>query len=418
MMFVMTNQPRILSVLCAAALLTGCGGTSQSGSGLPSGNKPANEAAGRSQGTIAIRIHIPTERAGRQARSWATKGIALAFNAYFGTFAFNLTRINRAQCSGSPLVCTITLTLPVGHYSPTVTVYDQAPVNGTIPTTAAILAFAKSVPLSVTGGAGSKAELILGGDVEHFTVPTGVTGIAITARGASTGNSGSVSATIPVKPGESLTVFAGGVGNTSDDPHGGGGGFNGGGDGFPGRGQNIGGSGGGSGASDVRLDGSALSNRVLVAGGDGGFGGYGPPRFGRNGSGGAGGGSVGGAGTAGRRTDTEKEPGRGGGGGTQTAGGVGGTGGATTARAPGEAGALGIGGSGGRSSGGPGGGGGGGYYGGGGGGAAAGFVFQDQPVSTGAGGGGGGSSFVEPGATNVIDARGGEQGDGIVLILW
>jgi hypothetical protein len=226
------------------------------------------------------------------------------------------------------------------------------------------------------------------GGVQTFIVPAGVTRLTVVARGGVGEGGGQVSfagfpgriyAIIPVRPGEKLYVI---VGASARD-----GGFNGGGRGGygGGRGSYYTGSGGG-GASDVRVGGDKLKDRIIVAAGGGGSGSADSTNVNQN-SGGNGGGLVGGPGGTGDI---------GGGGGTQSAGGSAGVGGGGNAQ-PGGAGALGVGGSGGSGGSGSypgwgGGGGGGGYYGGGGGGGSAG---QFDSVS---GGGGGGSSYIEPNA--------------------
>ncbi|HEV3090552.1 MAG TPA: glycine-rich protein [Candidatus Cybelea sp.] len=174
------------------------------------------------------------------------------------------------------------------------------------------------------------------GAAQTFVVPNNVTVITVTAYGASGGKDGTnyvmggdggvVKAVLPVTSGETLYVLVGGEGVNGYNGLAGSGGFNGGGAGGAGGYTNSsenGGNGGG-GASDVRQGGSALADRVLVAGGGGGAGGA----FfqGSNGSGGAGGGKIGGKGKGGNSpTD-----GAGGFGGTQMRGGKGGAGGAYT----------------------------------------------------------------------------------------
>jgi hypothetical protein len=156
-------------------------------------------------------------------------------------------------------------------------------------------------------------------------------------------------------------------------------------------------SGSGGGATDIRVGGTALANRIFVAGGgggggentyqNGGFGGY-----------------------------TEGNPGVGtstpnpfsgarGLGGTQSAGGAGGAG-ATDGSPAGQAGSLGQGGNGAQGAYGASGGGGGGYYGGGGGGGA---------NNGGAVGGGGGSSFLGS-LTNTTFINGSNNNHGFALL--
>lgn len=265
------------------------------------------------------------------------------------------------------------------------------------------------------------------GAAQTFVVPNNVTAITITAYGASGGKDGTnevmggdggvVKAVLPVTSGETLYVLVGGEGVSGYNGLAGSGGFNGGGAGGAGGYTNSSANGGngGGGASDVRQGGSALADRVLVAGGGGGAGGA--FFYGSNGSGGAGGGKIGGKGKRGG----DPTNGAGGFGGTQTHGGKGGIGGAPTYdhghAAHGKRGQLGSGGDGGcckaRQLTSPGGGGGGGgFYGGGGGGEAA---FGD----TGGGGGGGGSSYVESSATHVKNLSGAApSGNGKIVISW
>jgi hypothetical protein len=218
------------------------------------------------------------------------------------------------------------------------------------------------------------------GGEQTYTVPSGLTSLAIVATGAAGGGPSSgltggrgavVSAMVPVTPGEILYIEVGGVGGQPA------GGFNGGGVG--GTNTDVGLSVfGGGGASDVRLisssaDGS-LDSRVLGAAGGGG-----------SASPAAAGGDAGAPGAS-----NPPGSGVGGGAGTQTAGGAGGC--DVLLTGCGGDGSLGLGGAGGASGLGAGaregGGGGGGLFGGGGG---AGIL--DNSV----GGGGGGSSLLPAG---------------------
>jgi hypothetical protein len=271
------------------------------------------------------------------------------------------------------------------------------------------------------------------GRKQSFKVPAGVTRLTITAYGAnggwgnvaccsgfsSSGGAGAtVTATIPVTPGERLAIFVGGNGDR--------GAFNGGGDAR----RDTCGCGGGGGASDVRQGGDALAHRVLVAGGGGGGGINGFEQTttssgGTNDGGNGGyGGREGGTGQAG----SFSLAGGGGAGGTQSAGGNGGAGGtdSSAGQCDGSPGSLGVGGAGGpgraNGCGAGGGGGGGGYYGGGGGGGGGSSKTSNGKSTDGAGGGGGGgSSFVESRARHVTMANGGnptKHGDGSILVFW
>jgi hypothetical protein len=263
---------------------------------------------------------------------------------------------------------------------------------------------------------------------QNFRVPAGVTQLTVVVSGPSGADStgryrhahgglgGTVTATIPVAPRETLAIFVGGQGEQSQGGAIGKGGYNGGGDGgSPAGGSGDDGSGGG-GASDIRQGGNVLADRIVVAAGGGGGGGYGI--YGA-GNGGSGGGMLGGKGQG--PTYHASSEGFGGKGGRQDAGGRGGAGGMRggfSRGRRGKHGQLGNGGNGGGQGGGFGGGGGGagaGYYGGGGGGEGTASTSGDG----GGGGGGGGSSFAEPSATNVKDVRGGASaGNGSVIIYW
>lgn len=273
-----------------------------------------------------------------------------------------------------------------------------------------------SIPISGVSSAAAGGHAAKGAKTFHYTghaqifvVPALVTKLTIVARGAvgaggEPGRGGRVFAVLRVQQGDKLYVFVGGKGSSL-------GGFNGGGNG--GRGGPLGVHAfGGGGASDVRANGNALNERILVAGGGGGQGGF-------TGSGGVGGGEIGGAG--GHAHYYGPEGGKGGSGGTQSQGGMGGLGGGHGRYfgASGHSGTLGIGGKGGRGckrsgcEGGGGGGAGGGYYGGGGGGGGA--------IAGGAGGGGrGGSSYVESTAIKSRMWQGWKNatGDGLVVFSW
>lgn len=264
------------------------------------------------------------------------------------------------------------------------------------------------------------------GAPQTFTVPFGVTAVQFDVSGASGGDAqpwsgapaigglgGRITGALAVVPGSVLTVVVGGRGANgarTGSSGNGAGGYNGGGNGgAPGdaNGQGAGGGGG----SDIRVGGTALADRVVVAGGGGGAT---PtiPNGGVGASGGHGGGLTGQDG-GNACADPERE----GKGATPLAGGAGAAG---SGVAPGTSGGLGYGGSGGSYafySNGEGGGGGGGYYGGGGG------SSQTAPTADGAyycggGGGGGGSSYAGPGAVRVLDLAGQHSGDGVVVLTW
>ncbi|WP_198172441.1 glycine rich domain-containing protein [Hymenobacter ginkgonis] len=114
------------------------------------------------------------------------------------------------------------------------------------------------------------------GGVQTYTVPAGMYSLGINASGAQGGANydgtpgglgGRVATTLAVTPGETLTLYVGGQGGMGPNPGSGGAGYNGG-----GQGSSF--NGGGGGATDVRVGGTTLAERVLVAAGGGGGGPY------------------------------------------------------------------------------------------------------------------------------------------------
>ena len=252
------------------------------------------------------------------------------------------------------------------------------------------------------------------GEIQTFEVPAGVTSIYIEANGAKGSNAqsgagaglgasgGKASGNLAVAPGQIINIYVGGSGNGSS------GGFNGGGAG----GSAIGG--GGGGASDVRIGGIDLSDRVLVAGGGGGGGGVGCEATYNGGNGGEGGGLAG-------MNGTNSSDGGGGAGGTLGNGGNAGIGCGGFLGQPGNVpnggdgqecccfGAPSL----------PAGGGGGGGFnqGGGGGGGSGGTVGCIGNNKGGGGGGAGGSSHIG-GVSSGIVTDGTNNGDGFISISY
>jgi hypothetical protein len=113
------------------------------------------------------------------------------------------------------------------------------------------------------------------GAPQQWVVPAGITSAKFTLQGAeggagtngAGGKGGSATARMPVTPGATVWIYVGGAGTTGGNAAGG---FNGGGSGWSG---DLQAGAGGGGATDIRMGGSALADRVLVAGGGGGGGG-------------------------------------------------------------------------------------------------------------------------------------------------
>ncbi|MBH8569255.1 tail fiber domain-containing protein [Microvirga sp. STS02] len=235
------------------------------------------------------------------------------------------------------------------------------------------------------------------GAPQTWTVPPGVTSLQVDMAGARGrtidncsncyrgGAGGRVQATLAVTPGQVLTIVVGGDRGYNPSVLYQDGGYNGG-----GRGSEPGG-----GATDIRIGGTALTDRVLVAGGGGGSGFYA--------RGGPGGGLTGGTGLVPTSGNPTGAPGTGG---TQTAGGTDGTPPAQFCYCSSIPATLGLGASmdgNGASHGAAGGGGG--YYGGG--------------ASYGNAGAGGGSSYADPNKTsNVTHTQGYRNAAGYATLTF
>jgi hypothetical protein len=226
------------------------------------------------------------------------------------------------------------------------------------------------------------------GSPQTWIVPAGVASAHFDVYGAQGGGTGGLgghtAGTVSLTPGATVTILVGGVGTIDHGGYNGGGSVN----------------EGGGGASDIRIGGTGLADRVLVAGGGGGSTVY-CTDLDNCTVGGAGGGTSGGNGTT---TPNDANP-VGGGGGTQTAGGA----------AAGGAGAGSLGQGGNASTGGfsTGGSGGGGYYGGAGGGDA---TTDGDGYAT---AGGGGSGYYDPAlVTGGSTVSGVVQGPGQVTLTY
>jgi hypothetical protein len=235
--------------------------------------------------------------------------------------------------------------------------YD-APVGGNLlGTSLSAAAFPVTAAVTTTyyaeagayGGPLTTDTYVYTGMPQYFVIPSGVDTVTLEAWGAQ-GNSnalgvagglgGYATGKLAVNAGDTLWIYVGGGGTTSTS-----GGYNGGGTGGAGGCTQAFG-GGGGGASDIRIGGITLNNRVIVGAGGGGAAGNRVAGCGRGNGGGGGAGYYGGGGGAAWPGGT---PGANPTGGTQSAGGTGGVSTYTTA-APnnnGTNGALGTGGNGG-----------------------------------------------------------------------
>jgi hypothetical protein len=307
----------------------------------------------------------------------------------------NVTASPSYLCPGS------TATLSATVLSPNSVAWYTSPTGGTpFATTASGATTSVSPTVTTTYYAetvspSGSATFSHTGAVQTWTVPMGVTQIMVDAKGASGANfstsgiggkGGRVTTLLNVTENSTLSIYVGGQGAVGS------GGFN----GFSGTNGSTARRGGG--ATDIRIGGTATTNRVLVAGGGGAASSI------------ANGGNGGNPATAGTNGPviSGSTTSIGGGAATISAGGAAGTG--VSAGTAGTA--SGLGGNGGTGTT-PGGNGGGGYFGGGGGGS--------NSINTNrSAGGGGGSSYVDPSylSGSAVYVPGDNTGNGSVTITW
>lgn len=181
---------RIVATGIGVVLLAGCSGVGQSVTSLPNltqtsipAAKVSAAAPNAATGAVVLRITIPKRFRTYRVRyvSEATRGMTMVFaGSSAPSETFDLTTAN-PRCSGSPLFCTITFRLPARSYDATVKLYDQAPVNGTIPASAHVLSIARDVAFKVEARAFNDVGLALAGipaSVQLGRLPGGKAGTA------------------------------------------------------------------------------------------------------------------------------------------------------------------------------------------------------------------------------------------------
>ena len=198
----------------------------------------------------------------------ATAGFQKTFTpAMSGADIYNWTFTGASPSSSSAEFPSTTWS-STGSYNVTLTVTDNG--CSTTTTNSVIVSEPQSQTFSYTG------------DVQTFTIPSGVNVCQIEVWGAQggtgnglsySGNQGGLGGYAighkTVAPGNTLYIYVGGQGGNGQSPYGQPG-YNGGGSGGSQSGSYFGG--GGGGASDVRLNGTALSDRIIIGGGGGGAG--------------------------------------------------------------------------------------------------------------------------------------------------
>jgi streptogramin lyase len=155
---------RVFLAIFAVVALAACSGA---GGFAPFGSDANDAAAHRAvKSKLVLHVRVPKPaRAHRRAHyiSPGTKAMTLAFTGPSNfSEVVNLTPADQ-RCSGAPLMCTIAIDLVAGSYTVAANMYDQAPVNGSIPAGAKVLSSASGVSVVVKTGVANHLALTLGG---------------------------------------------------------------------------------------------------------------------------------------------------------------------------------------------------------------------------------------------------------------
>ncbi len=148
----MNGSLRVLLAILVAASLGAC---SSAGGVAPFASGAQDAGTNRTvKSELVLRVRVPhrkkTQRGARYI-SAGTKALTMSFTGpQTLTQVVNLTPAD-PRCSGSPLICTITIHLIPGSYTAAIKTYDEAPVNGEIPAGAKLLSTAAGIRVVKTG---------------------------------------------------------------------------------------------------------------------------------------------------------------------------------------------------------------------------------------------------------------------------
>lgn len=174
------NARGLASLPILALLLAGCGGGG--GSVTPSAPQPNPGSPNGKMQNVAISLVVPVNAGTNGARrpayisaSALGAGIVVTQGATTVNATLDLSPGSSACTgNGSTRTCTATVTIPTGNDAFTVTIYNQAPVNNTIPAAAAILGIGRSA-VDVIAGSTTNVQVYVGGQIAGFgaTLPSG-----------------------------------------------------------------------------------------------------------------------------------------------------------------------------------------------------------------------------------------------------
>ncbi len=175
-----------VATLWVATLLAACGGGGGGGpASIPSAPIPAptqtlTPITGMQKVAISLVVPQNSGTTGTKHRAYiSASAMGAGIVVTQGSTAVNATldlSPSSSACTGSGTsrTCTTTVTVPLGSDTFAVTVYNQAPVNNTIPSGAAVLGVGTS-SVNVVAGTTTSVQVFVGGQIAHFgaALPSG-----------------------------------------------------------------------------------------------------------------------------------------------------------------------------------------------------------------------------------------------------
>lgn len=175
------NARRFLSTIVLVLAFAGCGGGGGGGSAVPAPHPTSSSGNGSTQ-RVAISLVVPQNggTTGIKHRAYiSASALGAGIVVTQGSTTVNATldlSSSSGACtgSGSTRTCTTTVTVPLGTDTFAITIYNESPVNGAIPSGAQILGVGSST-VPVVAGTTSSVSVYIGGEIASFgsTLPSG-----------------------------------------------------------------------------------------------------------------------------------------------------------------------------------------------------------------------------------------------------
>lgn len=172
------------SFLAAVCLLSACGGGGGGATGSLALPVSSPASAGRAQLHLVLPAATSTASRHRAYVGGDAAGLTVAVGPHGGTLTTTAFALDASTCvtSGGQRDCTIAVTAPIGSDDFAVAIYDAAPVNGAIPSSAHLLGTASQDGVSVAGsGTPTAISLVVAAQVGSLGV--GIATITLPANG-------------------------------------------------------------------------------------------------------------------------------------------------------------------------------------------------------------------------------------------